>query len=342
MSNRILKVPLKDRVPDLERTESILSDLSFQQKRHFWKLMKTLGVDAKAVARVSNSGEVLARLYKCSLDWTPGFLVNFPHTRNLPEDHFVSQMYYFATNVELLEIFEELHPEVQQAYWKKRFYIGDKSLCVDRAYLKLLRESRLVPGFCYSELDKVTSRNICTITLNTKFTVIFNNDMIAKSSNQDLDSLELTRPGAVFSRTIIEALLPAYTDMSLSYDASNGFLGRYIAFGHHPTETIMMMRAIYGETAVTELFNKFTDEKRSLCLDRALDLLEEWSSYRDIPAEWICKLQNFTVCSRHTLWTDRNHESPRALGHRFNSPFNSRPRTYSQPKASFIGGIFVR
>lgn len=343
MPNLNRSVKLRDRLPDLEQTESVLSDLSRVEKRQFWKLMKTLEVDAKAIARLSNSGEVLARLYKCSLDWEPGFLVKFPHTRDLPPDHFVSQMRYFANNVDLLEIFEELHPEAQQAYWKKRFYIGSKSACVDRAYLRLLRKSRLVPGFCHSELDKVaTTRDMCSITLDTKFSVILNSDMVTKSSNHALDSLDLSNPDADFTKTIIKALLPAYNDVSLSCDTSNGFLGRYIVFGSRPTETIMMMRAVYGEAAVTELVNKFTDERRNICLDNALMLLDNWSEYRDIPAEWIWKLQNFTICKVHTLWTDRKHEPLQALGWPIHSRSRQVPSTYVGPKASYIGGIFVR
>lgn len=326
------KVKLRDRLPDLEQTESILAGLSSSEKRQFWKLMKTLEVDAKAVARLSNSGEVLARLYKCSLNWVPGFLVDFPHTRNLPPDHFISQMHYFAKRTDLLDMFEELHPDAQQSYWKKRFYIGSKSECVDRAYLQLLLKSRLIPGFCHSELDKVTATRICSITLDTKFSVIFNSEIVTKLPNHALESLDLSHPDADFSKTIIKALLPAYNDQSLSCDASNGFLGRYIVFGSHPTETIMMMRAVYGEEAVTELVNKFTDEKRYLCLEQALELLEQWSEYRDLPAEWICKLQNFTICSIHTLWTDRERKPQGARGNLFNSHFLMQPRTYVGPR----------
>lgn len=326
------KIELRDRLVDLEQTESILADLSPVEQRQFWKLMKTLEVDEKVIARFNNSGVVLARLYKCSLNWAPGFLVKFPHTHNLPPDHFISQMHYFANHTDLLEMFEGLHPEAQQAYWKKKFYNGVKSSCVDRAYLQLLRKSSLIPGFSESELDKTPTGGICSITLDTKFSVVLYKETIAKSANRALDSLDLSHPDAEFNRTIIKALLPAYNERSLSYAASNGLLGRYIVFGSRPTETIMMMRAVYGEEAVTELINKFTDEKQNLCLDHALMLLEAWSEYRDFPAEWICKLQNFTLCSDHKLWTDREPKTQGTFGNFFNPPFSVAPKLYVGPK----------
>lgn len=261
--------------PDQKQTEAYLKTLSHRTIRKFWKFVESddlrkypsyLPYALKEV-NIEGIGVLTARVFALAQKWKKG---------SLEASEFRSKIQHLSGSGSI-DIFEKLSVFAQEELWNKKFGSAASLSCVERAYLKLLLQTNLPPNFCYSYYTK-------KLVLRTEIWEESRQKMIQQGSTLNLDSVSDD-----FSSTLKHLFSLEEMDYDLAYRNENCCFD----FGSRARDSILMLRGLYGEKQIIDVFTWIYQGRVRVCLEEVIAVIESWQEFSQYPAEWIANAHGF-------------------------------------------------
>lgn len=255
------------------------ADMRPEDAKKFWKFLESK--DFLNALQNNNSGAKMqvnafltARIFKCSLAWTPGLFT---------AESFRDRVGYFTRDSTRINKFEAIPVYSQEALWVEQGLMNVTSRCAERGYLDLLK------------LTKIPLRYFDSVGPNQK--------ALAEATPEiNKLNLDLTPATDKFFEVLDSAF--AY-DTACNADEIPPFRKneKWFIFGKkRPYESALLLRARYTESVVIEFIEKIISTNEIICLDNAIKILDNWEENRNFPISWISNINGYKVCAEHPAW----------------------------------------
>lgn len=249
--------------PDQQQTEEFLATLSPRTVRKFWKFVATEPLRRRELSPLSpfddlksdSPGVLTARIFKASQKW---------RMFTLSPNTFIGRARNLA-GPGTMDIFEQLPSLTQEKIWTDKFLGGEPIHCAERAYLELVHRTKLSVNFYRSYYDP---------DRNTKI-------------------VKVKEPLSQPSKEFLELVNRAFPRISLFIHSESKNHLRSLEFGSYSTESMMMLRYLYGEENVIEMCNRFIEAGVSICSSEAITILDSWEEWKHYSVDWIAASNGF-------------------------------------------------
>lgn len=275
MPKSALVTPLVYKLKDCQRVLEILADSPKREIRRFNKFMESNIQSASVFRRVMSqqeldkerAGETIVRLLKLSRRLT---------RRGWRDDNFL-RCSLRVINADSIDDFEKLDKDVQHQVWTIYYSASTYNAlqgCADKAFLRLLHLS----GLSVEKIDKVQSK----LSDDSDSPLSFQRALELKHE------IDLSNPTPAFT----QMLMIQPSDSHQQSSSLLKFYSRVKSYEPYGVQITLMLRALYGEERVIDLFQHFEKSNQFLCPTEMIDLLEDWESLRDYSGDWISQMKD--------------------------------------------------
>lgn len=284
----VYKFTDRDNVEEILKTFSNLDRLRFNQFLDNLESKNNLDLRQLHIAFPTNDriGETVLRLFRLSQQWSRS-------TRNSVK--FVNGVFRLVA-ADALDEFESLSKYDQKKIWNSYYGTPSESpvqACTDRAFLRLLQMTAM-PIF---DAEHATSEarnyleNARALTRDKELPTAID---ISETTEKFVPNVINILNTDAYIKELAHYLVtgPVYLVTGPVYTRRRVVEGISLhVFQPYGLQITLMLRALYGEQKVLDLFRRFEFSNQCLCPNEMIDLLENWDELGEYPVDWICQTQ---------------------------------------------------
>lgn len=189
---------------------------------------------------------------------------------------------------ETIDEFEKLDTSKQQGIWDSYYLESNRNpiiACADKAFIKLLTET----GFPVQARQLLVPNTVAEYIQTAKMTRQQYESERSPSRKVDysLPNDEFLYSAQKYLKTYHKRPISSYRPIPNDSNAIES-----ITLEPYRTQILIMLRAIYGEDKVLDVLERFSTSTALLCPNEMIDLLEDWESLHQFPAEWIAQIRH--------------------------------------------------